>query len=65
MGTEWCRQTVRWERAWSLLGTGRRWLKSRSEQSAVLYEITLAGMGQSRQGTLGQGKKFGFFETLK
>lgn len=47
------------------LEPSRNWLKSRSEQRAVLYELTLAGMGQSRQDMLGQGKKFGFFETLK
>lgn len=34
MGTERCRQTVRWERAWSLLEPGRRpgWLEPGSEE---------------------------------
>ena len=37
------------------------WLKSRSEERAVLSEITLADMGQSREGLLDQGKESGFF----
>ena len=43
MGTEQCRQTVGQDRqARSLRGTGMGWLKSRSEERAVLSEITLA-----------------------
>lgn len=61
MGTETCRQTVGWGRTLSLLGTGRRWLKSRSEERAVLGEVTLADKGRSRQGSLSHGKTFGLF----
>jgi len=37
------------------------WLKSRNKERAFLSEITFAGMGQSREGLLDQGKESGFF----